>query len=250
MNHDISSGHSHNSALAQLVDRSLRHWETRRQLEATQRDRSLQVLPAFTVALSREAGTQGTAVAQEVGRLLGWQMYDHELLEQIAHNMGLRTHLLESVDERKQSWLRETAEAFLSAPLESTWGPLVTESGYVHHLVKTVLALGVHGECVIVGRGAPFILPMETTLRVRLVAPLRERVAVLGRRLGLSEREAARKVRTLDRERNDFVHDHFFRNPNEPWNYDLMLNTSRLSVTQCAELIVDTLQRVRGDGKK
>lgn len=119
----------------------------------------------------------------------------------------LRCALLESVDERQQSWLLESVEAFLSTPFQSEWMPLVSESSYFRHLVETVRALGMHGECVIVGRGAAFILPSETTLRVRLVAPVRERIAALSRIDGITEREAAQRVRTIDRERNDFIRD-------------------------------------------
>jgi hypothetical protein len=193
--------------------------------------------------LSREVGTQGTLIAQEVGRLLSWPVYDHELLERIAQDMGLRTSLLESVDEHQQSLLLEMAEAFLSAPGGSVWEPLVTESGYVHHLVKVVLALGVHGESVIVGRGAAFILRPETTLRVRLVGRLRERVTVYSRQHQISEQEAAGQVRTIDRERTDFVQDHFSQDPCDPRNYDLVLNGPRLTVRHNAELIVEALCR-------
>jgi Cytidylate kinase-like family len=245
MNHESMSGQSHDRSLSQLVEKACRRWEMRRQSAAAQQNPALRAPRAFTIALSREAGTQGPEVAQEVGRLLGWYVYDHELLEHIAKEMGIRTALLESVDEKEQSWLLETVEAFLSAPVKSEWSPLVTESGYVQHLVQTVLALGIHGECVIVGRGAPFILPSETTLRVRLVAPVPERIAALSRKLGISEREAALKVRTVDRERSDFVQDHFFKDANDPRNYDLVLNVSRLSVAQSAELIVETLHRLR-----
>jgi cytidylate kinase len=225
--------------LAGTLQHLSRHWESRRRPGGASGRRAL------TIAVSREAGTQGTAIAREAGRLLGWHVYDHELLECIAKDMGLRTHLLESVDERNHSWILETTEAFLSAPLKSDWGPLVTESGFVHHLVKIVLALGVHGECVIVGRGAPFILPPATTLRVRLAAPVPDRIATLRKNLVIPEREAARQVRTLDRERTDFVLDHFFRNPDDPHNYDLVLNVARLSVPQSAEIVVETLHRLQ-----
>jgi cytidylate kinase len=247
MNHQ-SSGQSHEDSLSQLVEKACRHWEAKRQPGAVQRDLSSPASPAFTIALSREVGTQGTSVAKEVGRILGWHVYDHELLEHIAKEMGLRTALLSSVDERHQSWLLEAAEAFLSAPVKSDWGPLVTESAYVHHLVETVLALGIHGECVIVGRGAALILPVQTTLRVRLVGPVRARIAALGRKLGISEREAARQVRTMDRERTDFVQDHFLKDPTDPRNYDLVLNALRLPVAKSAELIVEMLYRLKAAG--
>jgi cytidylate kinase len=224
-----------------------RHWESRCKAVTPQGEQSL--LPhAFTIAVSREAGTEGSSIAQDVGERLGWHVYDYELLDRIAQDMGIRTALLESVDERRQSSMLEFIEALLSAPSKGDWGPLVSESGFVHHLVKTVLALGIHGECVIVGRGAALILPVATTLRVLLVAPVRERIAALSRKLGISEREAARQVRIIDRERTDFVQDHFLKNPIDPRNYDLVLNASRLSGASCADIIIETLRCLQACG--
>ena len=98
-----------------------------------------------------------------------------------------------------------------------------------------------HGECVIVGRGAAFILPVETTLRVRLVAPVKDRVLMFSETRHVSAEEAARRVRTIDRERIDFVHDHFQKNPTDPGQYDLILNAGRLTVEAEAGLVIDAL---------
>jgi cytidylate kinase len=200
----------------------------------------------LTVALEREAGAPGTSVAREVGARLHWQVYDHELLELIAREMGLRVHLLESVDERRQSWILESLEAFSS-------GPPVSEAGYVRHLVQTLLALAAHGECVIVGRGGAQVLPRDRALRVRLVAERADRVKALAARLNLSERAAERKVDEMERERIGFVKSHFGKDPVDPEQYDLILNTSRWSVGQCADLIIRAVQLLRlgqGSGGK
>lgn len=173
MNHDRSSALSHDSTSSQPVEKAYRHWEARCQATTAQQNVQPRTSHAFTITLSREAGTQGTLVAKEVGRLLGWHVYDHELLEQIAQAMGLRTALLESVDKRQQSWLRESIEASLASLVTGGVSPWASEAAYVHELIETVHALGVHGECVIVGRAAAFILPAATTLRVRLVGSAR-----------------------------------------------------------------------------
>ena len=101
---------------------------------------------------------------------------------------------------------------------------------------------------MIVGRGAAFILPVETTLRVRLVGETKERIAVLTRKLGIPEREAARQLRNLDRERIDFVQDHFLKDATDPRSYDLILNAPRLSVAEIAEVIAETLRRFQAHG--
>src|SRR5262249_33234849 len=219
--------------LAGNIEHVSRHWETKRSRAG---EREAGHAPPVTIALARQAGTLGTSVAREVGQRLGWPVYDRELLQLIAREMGLRTSLLESVDERRVHWLQETLEGFSLAPGAGA-------GAYVHHLIQTILALGAHGECVIVGRGAGFILPAELTLRVRLVASLPDRIAALSERLKVSKEEAARTIDTTDRERARFVRDHFLKEPGDADNYDLVLNFTRFGVSGCADLIVEGVRR-------
>jgi len=193
--------------------------------------------PALTVALSREAGIEATSIAHEVGELLGWPVFDHELLERIAEEMGLRAGLLEKVDEKPVHWLMERMETFLAKPA-------VSEPAYVEHLIGTLLSLSTHGHCVVVGRGSAHLLPARTTLRVRLMAPHQQRVESMARTLGLKPEEAARQVDRIDRERNDFVRQHFDKEPTNPHHFDLILNCARFSSRSCAELIVEAAHRM------
>ena len=120
--------------------------------------------------------------------------------------------------------------------------PAVTESAFVRRLIETVLSLAAHGQCVIVGRGAAHILPPPTTLRVRLVGTREDRIAATSRRLKISLAEAARWDETTDKQRSRFVKDHFYKDPADPDQYDLVLNASRFTVEQCADLIVAALR--------
>jgi cytidylate kinase len=195
--------------------------------------------PFFTIALSREVGAGGTSVAREVGAKLGWPVYDHELVEHIAKEMKLRTQLLDSVDERRIGWLQESVEGFLASI------PSVSETAYVRHLVETILSLGTHGECIIVGRGAALLLPPATTLRVRLVAALEDRITVMSRDRGLSREEAARFIERSDRERRRFIQDHFRKDPMDPQHFEMVLNSSRFTAAECADVIVEALRRLQ-----
>jgi len=226
------------SRQAEALERAQRHWQMLRQLAEA---RSTETTPGVTIALAREAGAPGTSVAQEVGKRLGWPVYDHELLERIAQEMGLRVNLLESIDEKRQSWILECLETFSEMPH-------VSENSYVRHLMQTILSLAVHGECVIVGRGAAQILPADTTLRVRLVGLLEDRIAAASARLGISAQQAARKVEEVDRERTRFIKEHFRKDPTDVHQYDLILNMSRWSIPECAEHIIHALRQMQRRG--
>lgn len=191
----------------------------------------------FTIGISREYGARGALIAAAIGARLGWAVYDRELLQLVAEGMGLRASLLEGVDERRKGWFAECMEALNS-------GKEITDTGYARHLVETLISLAVRGHCVVVGRGAPQVLPPATTLRVRFIGDKEDRVEAIRQEFQLSPLEAVRKVDTSDAERNRFVRDHFHKDPADPLGYDLVLNTSRISIPHCAEIVVEALHRM------
>jgi cytidylate kinase len=195
--------------------------------------------PPCCLTISREAGALGNSVATAVGKRLNWPVYDREILDRIGQEMRRPPHHLAMVDERPGNWLEESLSSLLSEYH-------VSADTYLKYLIGTVRGLGTVGQCVIVGRGANYILPAETTLRVRLVAALQDRVQVIARRLRLSEREAGTWVEKTERQRLEFVKRYFRKDSTDPHDYDLVLNMSRLSVDDAAELLIQMLQRFEG----
>ncbi|HZZ71085.1 MAG TPA: cytidylate kinase-like family protein [Pirellulales bacterium] len=189
----------------------------------------------LSITISREAGTPGTSVAQELGRRLAWTVYDYQLVEKIAKEMGVRLSQLQNVDERKMSWIVESLVGMSS-------GKPITESNYIRHLVESVFDIGRQGKCVLVGRGTGYILPAATTLRVRLIGELDDRIAFAGHRLNLPPDQAREWIESRERQRIEFVKAHFNRDPSDARDYDLVLNTSRWTVAECANLVVAALR--------
>src|SRR5262249_57025902 len=95
------------------------------------------------------------------------------------------------------------------------------------------------------GRGAGFFLPAETTLHVRVIAPLDDRIAYMSQWLRLTVEEATERVRLRDARRAEFLTTHFHRQPGEPHQYDLLLNSSLLGEELCAELIAHAARAQR-----
>ena len=178
---------------------------------------------AITVAVSREAGIDAGAYARAIGEQLGWPVWDHELLELVASRLGLNVSALEALDERHISRIQESVEAFLALHA-------VSQHTFVHHLRESMMDLAARGSCIIVGRGAPHILPPKTTLRVRLIAPLEQRIAAFRKQMGIANTaHAAGQLEKIDRERARFVREHFHKDPLDPAAYDVVLNISRFS---------------------
>ncbi len=226
--------------LADALVRAHQQWQTQRKHEAAEINPAHPIVH-FTIAISREAGANGSLVARAVGERLGWFVYDRELVQQVAADMGVRTDLLHSLDEKHRSWLVECLAGFDAMPA-------VDSSAYCRRLLETLLSLSAHGDCVIVGRGAAQVLPAASTLRVRLIGRVADRIATVAKRRGIAPAEAQRWVEQTDRERTRFVKDHFHKEPSDALDYDLVLNSSRFSVPQCADLIIEALHRLAGRG--
>jgi cytidylate kinase len=108
-----------------------------------------------------------------------------------------------------------------------------------------VLAIGMHGEAIVVGRGAACILPRDRSLNVRVIAKDADRIAFLSQIERLTPQEAERYMRETDGQRKKFVRDYFHRDNEDLHEYDLILDSSALGEECCADLIVAA---VRGKG--
>jgi cytidylate kinase len=109
--------------------------------------------------------------------------------------------------------------------------------GYLQHLRRVVEGIARLGGAVIVGRGAHLILPPGRALRVFVVAPLEARVAAVVERYGVDAAEAERRIRAKEIERRAFLQRYFHADLGDPATYDIVVNTSRLSLGGAADAI-------------
>ena len=98
---------------------------------------------------------------------------------------------------------------------------------------------------MLVGRGAGFMLPRETTLSVRIIAPLKVRAIRLAERMGVSVRTARRAAKDLDNRRAQFDRTMHRMTSADPHNYDLTLDAHSLSLEIAAEIIVRAVEAGR-----
>lgn len=189
------------------------------------------------LALSREHGAGGSMIAELLGRRLGWEVLDKNLLDRISHRYHLSRPILELVDETAASWVYDVLGTWLDRGL-------VPHEKYVTHLCHVVLAAARCGKVIFVGRGAPFVLPHGNGgLSVRIIAPLDVRVSQVCRDDKLSAADARVAIERIDRGRQRFVERYFHRDIDNPHCYDLVLNSARLGVEGCVQQLLLALEQ-------
>ena len=188
--------------------------------------------------ISRECGSGGTMIARQAGEWLGWNVFDARIVDEIARSAHVLQRVVQNVDERAFSGWERALHEFLPDDL--------ADERYFHYLREVILELGRHGNVVIVGRGAQYILPPQCAVRVRLVAPLEERTKRVAERLKMSLDEARSQVWATDKQREAFLWRIFRKEAGAPLNQDIIINTGAVNIDSALKIVIAVLQEKLG----
>jgi cytidylate kinase len=194
------------------------------------------------VTFSREFGCEAFPLAKRLVEVLNercrsilpWLAYDREVLDQVAEELRLQRHIVESIDGGRRGEMAEFFDAILNRKLDETM--------MFRKLAEVVRVLAAHGHSVIVGRGAYLIThDLKTGMHVRLVAPRAWRVQKVASERNLTGYEADKVVAEGERRRDNFIRTFFVQDPHQPFHHDLIIDNSRFNLTQIAEIIFAAL---------
>jgi cytidylate kinase len=220
-------------SIEQIVDRQLRKWE----LEKREREENnIEVFePSPIVTISRQRGSRGSYLAQRLSEELGYQMMHKESIDLITSSSGLRRRLIESLDEKHRNQIELWFEGIFK-------GPYADASDYFKHLYKMIIALSRLGGVIVVGRGANYILTVQTGFHLRVVSSRVFREANLMKYEKMSEEEAREQIEKADSVRYNFIKSNFRRNINDPEYYDLVLSTNYIDIEDAIVFVQQAIE--------
>jgi cytidylate kinase len=204
------------------------------------------------VCISATDGSSGEQVGQLVAGGLGFRLINEELISRAANRAGVAPHEVADV-ERRRSFVRRMLEELAPGTVMAgmAYGAVVPQEvdlggrndemrAFIRRAIEDVAA---EGEAVIVSHAASFALAdHHGVLRVLVTAAPSTRNRRLAEERGVDDDEAARLVNSGDANRRDYLK-RFYDIPAEmPTQYDLVLNTDRLTPEQAADLIVRVAQ--------
>lgn len=183
------------------------------------------------ITFSREPGSGGRLIAQIVAGKLGFSYYDRNLVDLVAQEGRLSCEIVRHLDEKKTNNIIDIISTLFGRD------PLPNQA-YIRALSKAVLAIAAKGSAVIVGRGANFLLGPDSSLSVRIVAPLAVRIRSNVNYDHMTEKQASVSIRKIHVDRRNFVQKYFSKNIASANYYDLVINTRAITVEDAAELVV------------
>ena len=217
----------------QLVNDRVLTWEAeRRSIPPPPPSGVQQPIPAQRplISISRQCGSRGGDVGRLVAERLAFSFYSQELVHEIATAAHVHSGAVETFDEHPRGGLETMVREILD-------GEAFAAPDYIKYLRAVLRSLGRRGNGVVVGRGGHVVLDPDLTLKVRTYAPMEERVRYTAERHGVSIAQGEAIVRRVDRERAAWYRQHFAVDWEDPAMFDLSINTARIPLSQCAEIV-------------
>jgi cytidylate kinase len=218
----------------EVVDRQLEKWNALQQA-TREKQRKIPAAVFRFVTIARDNGGLADEVAQELGRRLGWHVFDREIVSYIARESNVRENLVKQLEETTQN----AVEGILSTFLQTLEHGFIGNLEYHKSLVKTLAYLAKSGSCIIVGRGANFVLRKDTEgVNVRITASPETRIQRISKSMNITLEEARHHMQADDEERRRFIRQYYRQDFENAEFYDAVFNTDRMSVKRVASAIM------------
>ena len=195
------------------------------------------------ITFSRESGSGGKLIAKKVAKKLNFDYFDKKLIELTAKKAKKRKALIGTLDEKERGFMDDLIHSLLNPDY-------VCEQTFIKSLFEVVLSVARKGYCVIIGRGSNFITSQYGGLNVRIVAPFLVRAGYTAKYEKYSLYEARNRVKKFDKDRKDYIKQYFGKNPSNANYYDLVLNTTYLSIDQAVDIVVKAFKCKFPDWRK
>ena len=193
------------------------------------------------ITISREFGSGGREIGFRVAKKLGIPFYDKELISMASEDSNISEDVFHANDEVIHGKERINYEYATVDPFSSTYEIPVSDQLFVIQS-KIIKLLSQEGPCVIVGRCSDLIV--EEPFNVFICASLKkrvERLLSLEQDPNIDSKKMEARIRAIDSKRRDYYQYYSGNEWGKPKNYDLCLNSGKLGVEKCVEVIVNTV---------
>ena len=187
------------------------------------------------ITISREFGSGGRCIGEEVAKKLGIAYYDKEMIGQIAEQAGLSSEYVRENAELspKKGWF---AYAFSGRDIT---GKSVEDMVYEAQR-KVIMEIAEKENCVIIGRNADFILKdRKDVLNVFIHGSIPEKVRRICSLYNVTEVDAIKMINDIDKRRRTNYNFYTEQKWGMAENYTMSLNSSVLGYDLCQKIIID-----------
>ena len=191
------------------------------------------------ITIGREFGSGGRELGRRLADDLGIAYYDKEIILEIEHETPFSKEYIEEVSESRPVPL-------FPIHYGNTWTPIADphfeQSIDVYRAQSDIIKnMADKSSCVIIGRGADFILRDRPVIRLFVYADMDQKIARCKAREkdgeNLSDKEIAKRIKKVDVRRKKYYEFYTGQAWGDRKNYDMMINTTNADIKEIANML-------------
>lgn len=198
----------------------------------------------FVIAITRTCGSGATSISKLLADDLCIDLYDRKLLQLASDDSGINEALFAQADEHVKNSLlyRVSKKVYNGELIPPESDDFTSNDNLFNYQAKVLKELAEKESYICIGRAADYILRDNPNLiTVFIYAPLEKCIDKEMDRLGINRKQAEKHILSTDKYRREYYKYHTGREWENPYNYDLCLNTGKLTYEQCVEVIKNYL---------
>ncbi len=199
--------------------------------------------------IGREFGSFGKQVGEILAKKLGINLYDKELLQIASKESGYCQDIFENNDEKP------TSSFLYSLVVDTCSGGSFTSTPFLDMPLnqkvflaqfETIKKIASQESCVIVGRCADYALENnKNCINIFIRAEMDDKINRISQRLDLTSNKARELILKTDKQRASYYNYYTNKKWGDSRSYDLCINTSKISVEDAADLIIQYRNMVK-----
>lgn len=174
------------------------------------------------ITISRQDGSLGNEIAEKLSQRLGMQL--------ILRSKVISEWMPEVADKYELHLLEESPKSYLNICKEGI--------SFKEYIEKKLVEFTETTPSIIVGLGAQIIFnDNPNAIKVRIIASENVRTERIKSKYGFGDAEAKLLIQQTDKRHKKYISTLYGIEWSEDLDYDMILNTDRLSIEQCVEMI-------------
>ncbi len=207
----------------------------------------------YVITINRELGSGGRTIGEKLAKRLGVPFYDKALIQQLEKKYDLTSEEIERLKGQKHNWWADFKRSLKIMPSFAAPQIIPGNTAMPDFLVtndifksETEILKGICADesCVIAGRSGFYVLRDHPNhLSILIQAKMEYRVKRLMGRRGISEEEAIKIIKEVDKARESYVNKYTGTSRYDTRNYDMVFNVENHTEDEIVDLIVHYIKK-------
>ena len=182
------------------------------------------------IAISRQVAALGDEISASLAQKTGYRFINRQEIEKRIVDLGFPEDKLKKYDEKKPGFFASIVK---------------DRDEYLNYLQTAVLEAAEEGNCILIGRGAYFILQgLPNLISLRFIASDDIRLERLMKEFNWNEKQALQRITESDNNRKGFHKSFFNSEINDPSHYLMVMNTGAFDVESASNAISSLIDSI------